>query len=77
MSTTLVIQRENGGYSHERFLFDNGKDVILQETDGSGDYFRAFLADRVLLMTELEPDVINRVIKPMMGVSGGDIVHLY
>ena len=76
MSTTLVIQRENGGYSHERFSFDNGKDVILQETGGSGDYLRGFPADRVLLMTELEPNVINRVIKPMV-VSGGDIVHLY
>ena len=77
MSTTLVIQRGNGGYSHEGFSFDNGENVILQETDGSGDYLRGFSADRVLLMTELEPDVINRVIKPMVGVSGGDIVHLY
>ena len=34
MSTTLVIQRGNGGYSHERFSFDSGEDVILQETDG-------------------------------------------
>jgi len=75
--TTLVIQRGDGGYNHERFSFDNGDDVILQETDGSGDYLRGFSADRVLLMTELEPSVINRVIKPMVTMTDGYIVHLY
>jgi hypothetical protein len=80
MDKTVVVigsgedDEDNYGYDYHNFVGDT--EIFASVLNGDGVKLRGLDADVVVVPEDIDQDILNRVIRPMVAVNGGEIVRV-
>ena len=79
MSDTIIVlvedeEKEEYKYNDEEKL-RYGDNRVIVVSMGNGEKIRGYEADVVVCPEEIDESVVNRIIRPMIAVSDGQIVR--